>query len=73
MKMEFRLDKCAKTSFVLCKLTAKKSIQIDIDITIKQLEAEEFYNYLGINEVMEYSTPTWSKRSEKNTTDEYGL
>ena len=47
--MELGLDKCAKGSFVHGKLTAKENIQIGIDTTIKQLEAEESYKHLGIN------------------------
>ena len=50
IKMEFGFDKCAKASFVRGKLTAKEYIQIDIDTTIKQLEPEESYKYLRINE-----------------------
>ena len=41
IKMEFRLDKRAKASFVRGKLIVKENIQIDIDTTIKQLELEQ--------------------------------
>ena len=47
--MELGLDKCAKGRFVHGKLTAKENIQIGIDTTIKQLEAEESYKHLRIN------------------------
>ena len=50
IKMEFRLDKCVKASFVRGKLTVKENIQIDIDTTIKKLEPEKSYKYLSIND-----------------------
>lgn len=50
IKMEFGLDKCAKATFKQGKLTSSENIQIDIGTTIQQLEPEESYKYLGINE-----------------------
>ena len=47
--MEFGLDKCAKATFKNGKLT-ETSIKLDINTTIKELEQEESYKYLGINE-----------------------
>ena len=50
IKMEFRLDNCAKATFKKGKLT-KTSIKFDINTTtIKELEQEESYKYLGIKE-----------------------
>ena len=50
IKMEFGLDKCAKATFKKGKLTETSSIKLDINTTIKELEQEESYKYLGINE-----------------------
>jgi len=50
IKMEFGLDKCATASFRKGKLTTTENIQIDISTNIQQLEPEETYKYLGINE-----------------------
>ena len=48
--MEFGLDKCAKTFFVRGKLQKTSSINLDIDTTIRDLDPEETYKYLGVNE-----------------------
>ena len=48
--MEFRLYKCAKASFVRGKLPKTSSINLDIDTAIRDLEPEETYKYLGVNE-----------------------
>ena len=48
--MEFGLDKFAKASFVRGKLQKTSSINLDIDTAIRDLDQEETYNCLGVNE-----------------------
>ena len=48
--MEFGLDKCAKASFVRGNLQKTSSINLDIDTAIRDLDPEETYKYLGVNE-----------------------
>ena len=48
--MEFGLDKCAKATFIRGKLKRSTPITLDIDTTIKQLDPEDSYKYLGVNE-----------------------
>ena len=48
--MEFGLDKCAKATFIRGKISKRPSINIDIDTTIKELDPEESYKYLGVYE-----------------------
>ena len=48
--MEFGSDKCAKASFVRGKLQKTSSINLDIDTAIRDLDPEETYKYLGVNE-----------------------
>ena len=47
---EFSNDKCAKASFVRGKLPKTSSINLDIDTAIRDLEPEDTYKYLGVNE-----------------------
>ena len=48
--MEFGLDKCAKAFFVRGKPQKTSSINLDINTTIRDLDPEETYKYLGGNE-----------------------
>ena len=48
--MEFGLDKCAKASFVRGKLQKTSSINLDVNTAIRDLDPEETYRYLGVNE-----------------------
>ena len=48
--MEFGLDKSTKKSFVRVKLQKTSSINLDIDTAIRDLDPEETYKYLGVNE-----------------------
>ena len=48
--MEFGLDKCAKASFIKGKFTRTTAVELDIDTTIRELDQEETYKYLGIDE-----------------------
>ena len=50
IKMEFGLDKCAKATFKRGKLTETFDIQLDTDTCIKELEQENTYKYLGVDE-----------------------
>ena len=47
----FALAKCAKATFIRGKLKSTSSIVLDIDTKIKELDQEETYKYLGIEEV----------------------
>ena len=53
--MTFGLDKCAKTIFIREKLKYASSIVVDTDTKIKELDQEETYKYLGLEEVMEFN------------------
>ena len=46
----FGLAKCAKASFKRGKLTRSTSLELDMTTIIKDLEQEEFYKHLGVNE-----------------------
>ena len=48
--MEFGLDKCAKASFTKGRLTSTEAIEIDSETQIRDLDQEEVYKYLGVNE-----------------------
>ena len=48
--MTFGLDKYAKATFIRGKLKSTSSIVLDIDTKIKELDQEETYKYLGIEE-----------------------
>jgi len=48
--MKFGLDKCAKATFKQGKLVTSDNIKLSIDTVIKQLDQEETYKYLGVNE-----------------------
>ena len=50
IKMEFGLDKCAKATFKEGKLKKTQNIVLAKDTTIKELENEETYKYLGVEE-----------------------
>ena len=50
IRITFGLDKCAKTTFKRGKLARITSQEIDRSTAIKDLDHEEFYKYLGINE-----------------------
>ena len=48
--MEFGSDKCAKATFIKGKLTRTTAAELDIDTTIRQLDQNKTYKYLGIDE-----------------------
>ena len=48
--MEFGLYKCAKATFIHGKLTKSSAISLDIDTQIRNLDPEDTYKYLGVNE-----------------------
>ena len=48
--MKFGLDKCATAEFKRGKLAKTTSFVLDEEITIKELQQEDSYKYLGINE-----------------------
>ena len=50
ISMSFRLDKCSKTTFKRGKLTGTTSVELDRHTVIKDLEREEVYKYLGVDE-----------------------
>ena len=47
--IEFGLDKCAKASFIKGKITRATAVELDIDTTIRELDQDETYKYLGID------------------------
>ena len=47
--MKFALNKCAKVTFESGKLIKSPSIKLDKNTTIKELQQEEVYTYLGVN------------------------
>ena len=47
IRMEFGLDKYAKATFIRGRLTNTSHIDLDITTTIKELEQEGGYKYLG--------------------------
>ena len=48
--MTYGLDKCAKATSIRGKSKSTSSIVLDIDTKIKELNQEETYKYLGIEE-----------------------
>ena len=48
--MEFGLDKCAKATFKNGKISKTENIAIDSSTVIRELEQEEAYKYLGVDE-----------------------
>ena len=48
--MAFGLDKCSKATFIRGKLKSTSSIVLDIDTKIKDLDQEETYKYLGLEQ-----------------------
>ena len=48
--MSFGVDKCAKAVFKRGKYTSGRNITLAPEVTIKNLESEESYKYLGISE-----------------------
>jgi hypothetical protein len=51
INMTFGLDKCAKATFKRGKLTQTSNVELNIDTVIKELDQEETYKYLGIDEI----------------------
>ena len=47
--MEFGLDKCAKVTFIKGKRTRTTAVELNIDATIRELNHDETYKYLGID------------------------
>uniref|UniRef100_A0A8C6P0Q3 Reverse transcriptase domain-containing protein n=1 Tax=Nothobranchius furzeri TaxID=105023 RepID=A0A8C6P0Q3_NOTFU len=48
--MQFGLDKCAKVTFKKGKLTSTSNIQLDQETVIMELNQQDTYIYLGVNE-----------------------
>ena len=48
--MTFGLDKCVKATFIRGKLKSTSLIVVDIDTEIKELDHQEAYKYLSIEE-----------------------
>ena len=55
INMEFKLNKCAKATFNKGTLTKKSKIVLSQDTTIKDLDQEGTYKYLGIHEGTVYN------------------
>ena len=56
--MQFKLEKCAKATFIKGKLIPSADIHIDTGTRIRALDQEEAYKYLGVDESngIKYST-----------------
>ena len=48
--MEFRLDKCAKATLIRGRLTSTGKNKLNEDTSIRELDQEETYKYLGTDE-----------------------
>ena len=48
--MEFGLDKCAKATFHRGRIRKTSNISLDFETKIRELDPEEAYRYLGVNE-----------------------
>ena len=48
--LEFGLNKCAKVTFIEGKFTLTTAVELDINTTIRELDKDETYKYLGIDE-----------------------
>ena len=48
--MEFGLDRCAKATFIRGRLTSTSEIKLNEDTSIRELDQEETYKYLGTDE-----------------------
>ena len=48
--MEFGLDKCTKATFRNGNPTRATAVELDIDTTIRELDKDETYKYIGIDE-----------------------
>ena len=48
--MEFGLDKCAKATFIRGRLTSTSEIRFNEDTSIRELDQDETYKYLGIDD-----------------------
>ena len=48
--LEFGLNKCAKATFIEGKFTLITAVELDINTTIRELDKDETYKYLGIDE-----------------------
>ena len=63
--MTFGLEKCAKASFKKGKLVSTGNIEINDDTAIQELNQEETYKYLGVDESDGHGIQH-SKMKEKN-------
>ena len=48
--MQFRLDNCAKVTYTKGKIVKNENITLDLSTTINELQQEETYKHLGIQE-----------------------
>ena len=68
--MGFGLDKCAKATIIMDKLTSTTAVELDIDTTIRELDLDETYKYLGIDEGNGIQHSKMKKKIRKNVIDE---
>lgn len=59
--MEFGLDKCAKATILWGSLQQTSTISLDSGVTVKDLEQEETYKYLGENKGEGIHHKKWKK------------
>ena len=63
--MKFVLEKCAKATFLNGRLEKSTSIKLNNSTKMKELEQEEFYKYLGVNESNEIQHATMKEKTRK--------
>ena len=63
--MQFGLDKCAKVTFMKGKIVKTENITLDVSNTIRELEQEGAYKYLGIKEAEEVSNAANKEKVRK--------
>ena len=68
--MSFGLHKCTKATFKRAKLTRTTSVVLDRNTVIKDLEQEEGYKYLGVDESNAIQHAAMKEKSEKSVTGE---
>ena len=71
--MEFGLNKCAKASFKKGKLSYTSGIKLNDETIIRELEQEEVYKYLGVNEGSEMKHAMMKEKLRKECIRRVGI
>ena len=64
--MEFCLDKCTKATFKCGKMVKSTNVVLNDNTVIKELDQENTYKYLGVNESNDIKHSTMKEKSGKN-------